>query len=185
MINLIKDQAQEKMSKAVAALEADYAKLRTGRAHPSLLDQIVVDYYGAATPLKQMANVVVEDSRSLTVSPWDKSAMAAVEKAIRISDLDLNPATQGDLIRVPLPALTKERRKDLVRVVKTEAESAKVSVRNNRRDANAALKQLLKDKEISEDDDRRAQAEIQKITDEVIKKIELIAESKEHDLLTV
>lgn len=181
----ILSKAEGSMSKAFAALETEYVKLRTGRAHPGLLDQVSVDYYGTQTPLKQMANIVAEDSRTLTVTPWDKSAMQVVEKAIRTSDLDLNPAVHGDLIRVPLPPLTEERRRDLVKVVGSEAEQTKISVRNIRRDANNAFKLEVKEKTMTEDDERRGQTEIQKMTDATIKKIDALAAAKEQDLMTV
>ena len=164
----IKPSLEQKMNKSIEALKNDLAKVRTGRAHPSLLDHVQVDYYGAATQLSQVANLTLIDARTIGVQPWEKNMIATVEKAIREADLGLNPATQGDMIRVPMPALTEERRKEMVKLLKSEGEAAKISVRNHRRDANEALKKLLKDKEISEDDDRRTQDDVQKMTDKFI-----------------
>lgn len=173
------------MDKSVDALKSQLSKVRTGRAHPSLLDGIMVPYYGADTPLNQVGNVSIEDARTLAITVFDKSLTAAVEKAIMGSDLGLNPMSAGTIIRVPLPALTEERRKDLVKVVRGEAENGRVAVRNIRRDANNDLKALLKDKEISEDDERRAADEIQKVTDVYIKKIDEVLADKEKDLMEV
>ncbi|MGH8533684.1 MAG: ribosome recycling factor, partial [Gammaproteobacteria bacterium] len=170
---------------AIESLQHELAKVRTGRAHTSLLDHIRVDYYGSEVPISQAATVTVIDPRTLGVTPWDKSMVKAVEKAILNSDLGLNPATAGDLIRVPLPALTEERRRDLIRVVKTEAEQARVAVRNIRRDANHHLKELVKKKDISEDDERRAEEKIQHLTDDNIARIEKVLAAKEKDLLEV
>lgn len=183
MINDIKQDAQARMDKSVEAFKNHISKIRTGRAHPSLLDGIQVEYYGSATPLRQLANVVAEDSRTLAISVFDRSLSPAVEKAIMASDLGLNPSSAGTVIRVPLPPLTEERRKDLIKLVRGEAENARVSVRNIRRDANDKLKALLKDKEISEDEDRKAQDEIQKLTDVIIKKVDSVLAEKEQELM--
>ncbi|MBD8514989.1 ribosome recycling factor [Photobacterium sp. WH77] len=185
MINDIKTDAQTRMEKSVEALKSQLAKVRTGRAHPSLLDGIQVDYYGSNTPLRQVANVIAEDARTLAITVFDKELTPKIEKAIMMSDLGLNPSSAGTVIRVPLPALTEERRKDLVKVVRAEAEQGRVAIRNIRRDANAEVKALLKDKEISEDDDRRAQDDIQKLTDAAVKKIDTILEAKEKELMEV
>src|SRR5574340_222583 len=165
MIADLKKSAEQKMQKSLEALKADLAKVRTGRAHTGILDHVTVDYYGSPTAINQVANLTLIDSRTIGVAPWEKKMVGAIERAIRDSDLGLNPSSQGDLIRVPMPALTEERRKELIKVVKHEGEGAKVAIRNIRRDANAHLKDLLKDKAISEDDDRRAQDDIQKLTD--------------------
>jgi len=185
VINEIKSDAKERMSKSVDALKTQMAKVRTGRAHPSLLDGISVSYYGVDTPLKQVGNVATEDSRTLTVTVFDRSMIQAVEKAIMMSDLGLNPSSAGTVIRIPLPPLTEERRRDLIKVVRGEAEQGRVAVRNIRRDANSDLKALLKEKEISEDDDRRAQDEIQKLTDTYVKQIDELLAAKEKELLEV
>ncbi len=173
------------MRKSVESLANDLSRMRTGRAHPSFLEHISVDYYGTQTPLNQVANVSVEDARTLSVTPWDKGAIPAIEKAIMNADLGLNPVTAGTVIRVPLPALTEERRKEFVKLVKQEAENARIAVRNIRRDANSDIKQLLKEKEITEDDDRRAQDIIQKLTDKYIKEVDTTLEKKEKDLMEV
>jgi ribosome recycling factor len=183
VINEIKKDAQERMEKSVEALKSQISKVRTGRASPSLLDGIVVEYYGAATPLRQLANITAEDSRTLAITVFDRTLAPAVEKAIMASDLGLNPSSAGTIIRVPLPPLTEERRKDLIKVVRNDAEQGRVSVRNARRDANDKIKALLKDKEISEDDERRAQDEIQKLTDNFIKKVDEALEQKEKELM--
>ncbi|KLU15798.1 MULTISPECIES: ribosome recycling factor [Xenorhabdus] len=183
MINEIKKDAQDRMEKSVEALKNQISKVRTGRASPSLLDGISVEYYGAATPLRQIANVVAEDVRTLAITVFDRSMSAAVEKAIMASDLGLNPSSAGTIIRVPLPPLTEERRKDLIKVVRGEAEQGRVSIRNIRRDANDKVKTLLKDKEISEDEERRSQDEIQKLTDSFIKKIDEALANKETELM--
>ncbi|MBD1227771.1 MULTISPECIES: ribosome recycling factor [Xenorhabdus] len=183
MINEIKKDAQDRMEKSVEALKNQISKVRTGRASPSLLDGISVEYYGAATPLRQIANVVAEDARTLAITVFDRSMTAAVEKAIMASDLGLNPSSAGTIIRVPLPPLTEERRKDLIKVVRGEAEQGRVSIRNIRRDANDKVKTLLKDKEISEDEERRSQDEIQKLTDSFIKKIDEALANKETELM--
>jgi ribosome recycling factor len=178
-------EAVGRMEKSLDVLKTDLQKIRTGRAHPSILEHIEVDYYGSMTPLTQVANVTAIDARTLSVVPWEKTMNAVVEKVIRESDLGLNPASVGDQIRVPMPALTEERRKDLVKVVRREAEAAKVAIRNIRRDSNGTLKSLLKDKEISEDDERRSQDEVQKITDKFIVEVDAALASKEKDLLDV
>ena len=185
MINDIIADAKVRMEKSVDALKSQLTKVRTGRAHPSLLDGIQVSYYGVDTPLRQCANVSAEDSRTLMITVFDRSMIQAVEKAIMQSDLGLNPIGAGTSIRVPLPALTEERRRDLVKVVRAEAEGARVAVRNIRRDANADFKALQKDKEISEDDERRAVDEAQKLTDLFIKKIDEVLAAKEKELMEV
>lgn len=185
MINDIIKDAKERMSKSVEALKSQMSKVRTGRAHPSILDGVKVSYYGAETPLNQLANITIEDSRTLAITVFDKSTSGAVEKAIMSADLGLNPAAAGAVIRVPLPPLTEERRKELVKVVRAEAEQGKVAVRNIRRDANGDVKELLKEKEITEDDDRKAQDDIQKITDDSIKKIDELLTAKEAELMEV
>jgi len=182
--DIIKD-SKVRMEKSVEALRVQLTKVRTGRAHPSLLDGIMVSYYGADTPLRQVANVSIEDARTLAITVFDKSLTAAVEKAIMASDLGLNPMSAGTVIRVPLPALTEERRKSLVKLVRGEAENGRVAVRNIRRDANAELKTLQKDKAISEDDERRATDEIQKVTDSFVKKIDEVLAEKEKELMEV
>jgi len=181
----IQKQTEQKMQKSVEALKADFAKIRTGRAHTGLLDHIQVDYYGSMVPLSQVAQLGLSDARTITVQPWEKKMVQVVEKAIRDSDLGLNPATSGDLIRVPMPALTEQRRKELTKVVKHEGENSKVAVRNLRRDANHQAKELLKAKEISEDDDRRAEGEIQKLTDRYIAEIDKLVAEKEKEVMTV
>lgn len=185
MINDIITDSKVRMEKSVEALKVQLTKVRTGRAHPSLLDGISVSYYGADTPLRQVANVSIDDARTLAITVFDKSMTAAVEKAIMASDLGLNPMSAGTIIRVPLPALTEERRKSLVKLVRGEAENGRIAVRNIRRDANADLKTLQKDKEISEDDERRAAEEIQKITDLFVKKIDEVLADKEKELMEV
>jgi len=185
MIDDIKKDTAERMGKSVDALGHELAKVRTGRAHPSLLDHITVSYYGSETPLNQVANVNVEDARTLAITPWEKGMVQAVEKAIMNSDLGLNPNTAGTVIRVPLPPLTEERRKDLIRVVRHEAEQARVAVRNIRRDANHDLKDLVKEKLVSEDDERRAEEEVQKLTDRHTKKVDELLDKKEEDLMSI
>ena len=185
MIDEIELDAQERMDKSISALKGQFSKIRTGRAHPSLLDGIMVPYYGTDTPLKQVANVIAEDSRTLALTVFDKSAIQAVEKAIMQSDLGLNPMSAGTVIRIPMPALTEERRKDLIRVVRNEAEGGRVAVRNIRRDANGDIKELLKEKEISEDDAHRGEDAIQKLTDEFVKQIDEILAAKETELMEV
>ncbi len=185
MIDDIKSDAATRMGKSVDALVHELAKVRTGRAHPSLLDHIRVDYYGSEVPLSQVANINTEDARTLTVTPWEKTMIAPVEKAIMTSDLGLNPMSAGAVIRVPMPPLTEERRKDLIRVVRQEAEGAKVAIRNIRRDANHELKELVKEKVISEDDERRGQEIIQNLTDQHTKKVEEVLDEKEKDLMEI
>ncbi|MFI8479720.1 ribosome recycling factor [Pseudomonas sp. NPDC078700] len=185
MINEIKKDAQSRMSKSLESLNVAFAKIRTGRAHPSILDSVMVSYYGTDTPLRQVANVVTEDSRTLALNVFDKGMIQAVEKAIMTSDLGLNPATAGTTIRVPMPALTEETRKGYTKQARAEAENARVAVRNIRRDALAQLKDLEKEKEISEDDERRAADEIQKLTDKSVAEVDKALESKEADLMAV
>lgn len=185
MINDIHQEASSRMKKSVEALKHELSKIRTGRAHPTLLDQITVSYYGVETPLKQVANVAVEDSRTLTVTPYERNMVQAVEKAIMASDLGLNPATSGTVIRIPLPPLTEARRRDLIKVVRHEAENGRVAIRNIRRDANADIKEAQKEKMISEDDARNAEEKIQKLTDQFIKELDKLLEEKEADLLAL
>lgn len=185
MIEEIKDDASARMEKSLESLKGQFAKIRTGRAHPSLLDGIMVPYYGAPTPLNQVGNIGTEDSRTLTVTVFDATLIAAVEKAIMSSNLGLNPNSAGTVIRIPLPPLTEERRKDMVRLVRSEAEAGRVAIRNIRRDANSDIKALLKEKEISEDDDRRAQDEIQKITDSKVAVVDGLLADKEKELMEV
>ncbi len=185
MIADIKKNTETKMQKSLEALKNDLAKVRTGRAHTGLLDHIQVEYYGSMVPLSNVANVTLVDARTIGVQPWEKPMVAKVEKAIRDSDLGLNPATQGELIRVPMPALTEERRKELTKVVKHEGENAKVAVRNLRRDANTHLKDGVKSKDISEDDERRAQDDIQKLTDKYVAEIDKMLAQKESELMAV
>jgi len=183
MINEIKTDADTRMGKSIEALKGELTKLRTGRAHTSLLDHITVDYYGNATPLSQVATITVSDARTLTVTPWEKNMVGPVEKAIMTSDLGLNPATSGSVIRVPLPALTEERRKDMIRIVRHEGEQAKVAIRNIRRDANSDIKALLKEKDITEDEERQAEEAIQKLTDKRIAEVDERVAAKEKDLM--
>jgi len=185
MIDEITQDAKSRMIKSVESLKTELTKIRTGRAHPSLLDQVMVDYYGSMTPIKQVANVVAEDSRTLAVTPWEKPMVAAIEKAIMTANLGLNPASQGTVIRVPMPMLTEERRRDLVKVVKGEGESGKVAVRNIRRDANSDFKELLKEKEISEDEARGAEDGIQKLTDKYVAEIDKLLEAKEKEMMEI
>ncbi len=181
----VKQSAEQKMQKSIEALKNDLAKIRTGRAHSGLLDHVHVACYGTHMPIPQVANVTLVDARTLGVSPFEKKMVGAIEKAIRESDLGLNPSSQGDMIRVPMPALTEERRKDLAKVVKSEGENAKIAVRNVRRDANTALKELLKQKTVSEDDERRAQDEVQKLTDRYVAEIDKMLQAKEAELLAI
>ena len=185
MIDDIKSEASERMEKSLEALGHNFNKIRTGRAHPSLLDGIRVDYYGADTPLNQVANVNVEDARTLSLTAWDKTMVPAIEKAIMKSDLGLNPSTAGEVIRIPMPMLTEETRKGYIRQARQEAESARVSVRNARRDAMSMLKDLVKEKEISEDDERRGQDDVQKLTDGFIARVEKMLAEKEADLMEI
>ncbi|AXE32751.1 ribosome recycling factor [Chromobacterium phragmitis] len=185
MINEIKKSAEQKMQKSLEAFKNDLAKVRTGRAHTGILDHVMVDYYGSDVPVNQVANVTLIDARTIGVQPWEKPMLAKIEKAIRDSDLGLNPASMGEIIRVPMPMLTEERRKDLIKVVRGEAEGARVAVRNIRRDSNTEFKNLLKDKAITEDDERRGQDEIQKLTDKYTAEIDKMLAAKETDLLAV
>ena len=184
-IALIKQNAEQKMQQSVDSFKGNLTKIRTGRANPGLLDTVQVDYYGAMVPISQVANVALLDARTISVSPWEKGMGAKIEKAIRDSDLGLNPASQGDLIRVPMPAMTEERRKELTKVVRNEGEHAKVSIRNLRRDANDGVKKLVKDKLASEDDERRSQDEIQKFTDRFIVDVDKLVSGKEADIMAV
>jgi len=185
VLDEIKKDAAERMAKSVAALKLDLTKIRTGRAHTSLLDHITVDYYGSQVPLNQVSNVGVEDSRTLTVTPWEKDMVAVIEKAIMTSDLGLNPASAGTVIRVPLPPLTEERRKDMIRVVRNEAEGGRIAIRNIRRDAISDIKDLLKEKMIGEDDEHRAEDDIQTITDKYVAEIDAVLAEKESDLMEI
>jgi len=185
MINEINKDAASRMAKSIDSLKQELVKLRTGRAHTSLLDHITVEYYGSEVPINQVASVTVADSRTLTVTPWEKNMLVAVEKAIISSDLGLNPNTAGTMMRIPLPSLTEERRRDMVKVVKNEGENARVAIRNIRRDANHHLKTLLKDKEITEDEERRAEEDIQKLTDNYIAEVESVLQVKEQELMEV
>ncbi|MDB5991725.1 MAG: ribosome recycling factor [Herbaspirillum sp.] len=181
----VKKSTEQRMLKSIDTLKTNLGKVRTGRAHPGILDHVQVDYYGNPTQLSQVANVTLIDARTIGVQPYEKKMVATVEKAIREADLGLNPSTQGDIIRVPTPPLTEERRKEMVKLVKTEAEDAKIAVRNIRRDANEGLKKLLKDKACSEDDERRAQEDIQKLTDKFVAEIDKLVVDKEKEVLTV
>ena len=181
----IKKNAEQKMQKSLEALKTDLGKVRTGRAHTGILDHVMVDYYGTPTPVPQVASVTLIDNRTIGVTPWDKKMAGAVEKAIRNADLGLNPSTQGDLVRVPMPVLTEERRRDLIKVVKHEGENARVAIRNLRRDAIHSLKELLKEKEVSEDEERRAQDEVQKLTDRFIADVDKALAAKEAELMVI
>lgn len=185
MIADVKKTAEQKMRKTVETLKGDLGKVRTGRAHAGILDHISVDYYGTPTPIPQVANVTLIDARTIGVSPWDKKMAGAIEKAIRDSDLGLNPATMGETVRVPMPALTEERRKELIKVVRHEGENARIAVRNVRRDANHHLKELLKQKKVAEDEERRAQDDVQKLTDRHITEIDKLLQQKETDLMAI
>jgi len=185
VIKEIIEDAKDRMEKSVESLRSQMSKVRTGRAHPSILDSVMVNYYGTDTPLKQLANITTEDSRTLALTVFDKSASAAVEKAIINSDLGLNPASAGAVIRIPLPPLTEERRRDLVKIVRAEAENGRIAVRNIRRDANGDIKDLLKEKEITEDEERSAEEEIQKLTDKFVKQIDEALKAKEGDLMEI
>jgi len=185
MINEIKTDAKQRMEKSIEALHSELLKMRTGRAHPSLLEHITVEYFGNETPLNQVASISVADARTLLVTPWEKDLVAGIEKAITTSNLGLNPATAGQTIRVPLPVLTEERRKDLIKVVRSAAEKAKVAIRNIRRDANSRLKNILKEKSITEDEERRGQDSIQKLTDDFIKEVDNKLSVKEADLMEI
>lgn len=181
----VKKTAEQKMNKSIETLKANFGKVRTGRAHTGLLDHIQVDYYGSPTQLTQVANVTLIDARTIGVQPWEKKMVSVVEKAIRESDLGLNPSTHGDMIRVPTPPLTEERRRDLVKLIKGEAEDAKIAIRNVRRDANEGLKKLVKDKAVSEDDERRAQDDVQKLTDKFVAEVDKVLAEKEKEIMTV
>jgi len=185
MIDDIKKDARDRMGKSIEALKNSLGKVRTGRAHPSLLDHLTVDYYGSEVPISQVANIAVEDARTLSITPWEKPMIQVIEKAIMTSDLGLNPATAGMVIRIPMPPLTEETRRDLVKVVRQDAESAKVAIRNIRRDANSDFKELLKEKEISEDEERKAQDDVQRITDEFVGKVDKVVEVKEAELMEI
>jgi ribosome recycling factor len=181
----IKKTAEQKMTRSVEAFKSELQKIRTGRAHPGILDQVHVDYYGSMVPISQVANVTLLDARTISVQPWEKGMGAKIEKAIRESDLGLNPAAQGDLLRVPMPALTEERRRDLTKVVRNAAEDARIAVRNLRRDANDHAKKLLKDKQISEDEERRSLDELQRLTDRTIAEIDRLTAAKEAEIMAV
>lgn len=185
MLEELRKNADQKMQKSLEALKTDLAKIRTGRAHTGLLDHVMVEYYGSMVAVNQVANVNLGDARTLNVQPYEKNMVSKVEKAIRDSDLGLNPATNGDIIRVPMPMLTEERRKEMTKIVRTEGENAKVALRNIRRDGNDALKKLIKDKEISEDDERRMQDEIQKLTDKYVAEVDKLLQVKEAELMAV
>lgn len=185
MLDDVKKSTEQKMHKTLESLKVDLAKIRTGRAHTGLLDHVMVEYYGSMVAVNQVANVNLGDARTLNVQPYEKNMIGKIEKAIRDCDLGLNPATNGDLIRVPMPMLTEERRRDLTKIVRTEGEGAKVAIRNVRRDANDALKKLLKDKAISEDDERRGQDDIQKMTDKAVVEVDKLLQQKETDLMAV
>ncbi|MBV8666192.1 MAG: ribosome recycling factor [Burkholderiaceae bacterium] len=181
----VKKSADQRMQKSIETLKSDLAKVRTGRAHVGILDHVMVDYYGSPTALSQVANLTLIDARTIGVQPWEKKMIATIEKAIRESDLGLNPSTHGDMVRVPTPPLTEERRKEMVKLVKSEAEDAKIAIRNIRRDANEALKKLVKDKVCSEDDERRAQDDVQKLTDKFVQEVDKLVAEKEKEVLTV
>jgi len=185
VINEIKTDAEQRMKKSLESLTTAFAKIRTGRAHPSILDGVSVDYYGTPTPLSQVANVNVEDARTLSIQPWERSMVQAIEKAIMTSDLGLNPSTAGTVIRVPMPALTEETRKNFIRQARSEAENGKIAIRNIRRDANGSVKDLLKEKEITEDEERRAEDDIQKLTDKYVAEADTLLAAKEKDLMQV
>lgn len=184
MHNIIKN-AETHMQKSIESFKHEMSKMRTGRAHPSLLDHVRVDYYGNETPLSQVANITVGDARTLVIAPWEKKMIPAIEKAVMTAGLGLNPTTSGDVIRIPLPPLTEERRKDLIKVVRNEAESARVAIRNGRRDANNAFKELLKKKEIAEDEERRLTESVQKLTDKYIAEVDQLLATKEADLMVI
>lgn len=185
MINEIKTDAEQRMKKSLESLTTAFAKIRTGRAHPSILDSVSVDYYGNPTPLSQVANINVEDARTLSIQPWERTMIQVIEKAIMTSDLGLNPSTAGTVIRVPMPALTEETRKNFIRQARQEAENGKIAIRNIRRDANGSVKDLLKEKEITEDEERRAEDEIQKLTDKYVAEADTLLAAKEKDLMQV
>ena len=181
----IRKTAEQKMGKSIESFKGELQKIRTGRAHPGILDQVQVDYYGSMVPISQVANVTLLDARTIGVQPWEKALGPKIEKAIRESELGLNPAAQGDLLRVPMPALTEERRRELIKVVRHEAENARIAVRNIRRDANEHLKRLLKDHAVAEDDERHAQTDVQKLTDRYIAEVDKVLAAKEADLMAI
>ncbi len=185
MIDDIKQDAEERMNKTLASLDSALIKIRTGRAHPGLLDGITVDYYGTPTPINQVANILVEDARSLLISPWEKPMIPKIEKAILKSDLGLNPSSTGDNIRLPMPPLTEENRRDLAKIARAEAENARIAIRNIRRDANGTLKEFLKEKEITEDEERHGEETVQKLTDMKVKSVDAALEQKESDLMEI
>jgi len=185
MLNEIQADAKSRMQKSIDNLETNFAKIRTGRAHPSILDSVTVEYYGSQVPISQVANINVEDARTLTVQPWEQPMVSVVEKAIMISDLGVNPVTNGNTMRIPMPALTEERRRDLTKVARQEAENARIAIRNVRRDANNDVKELLKEKDVTEDDARRAEDSIQKLTDDAVKKADAMLAEKEASLMEV
>lgn len=185
MINEIQSDAEQRMKKSVEALSSAFAKIRTGRAHPSILESVTVDYYGAPTPLSQVANINIEDARTLSIQPWEQQLVPAIEKAIMKSDLGLNPNSAGAVIRVPMPPLTEETRKGYIRQARQEAENGKIAIRNIRRDANSSVKDLLKEKEITEDEERRAEDAIQKLTDKYVAEVDVVLAAKEKDLMQV
>lgn len=185
MIEEIKEDAEDRMNKTLAALASAFAKIRTGRAHPSLLDNITIDYYGTPTPLNQVANITVEDGRSLLISPWEKPMIPTIEKAILKSDLGLNPSTSSDNIRLPMPPLTEENRRDLTKIARAEAENGRIAIRNIRRDANSDLKEYLKEKEITEDEEHKGEELVQQLTNAKIKQIDAALEAKEADLMEI
>ena len=185
MIEDIKKDARDRMGKSIESLKQSLSKVRTGRAHPSLLDHLTVDYYGSEVPISQVANISVEDARTLTVTPWEKQMVQVIEKAIMKSDLGLNPATAGTVMRIPMPPLTEESRRNLVKIVRQDGEGAKVAIRNIRRDGNSDLKELLKEKEISEDDERKAQDEIQQITNQYVAEVDKVVGEKEAELMEI
>ena len=185
MIEDLKKDGRQRMEKTLSALAATFVKIRTGRAHPSLLEQVTVEYYGSETPLNRVANITVDDARTLAVTPFEQALVPAIEKAIMAADLGLNPMSAGNVIRVPLPDLTEERRRDLAKIVRNEAEQGKVAIRNIRRDILSDVKELLKEKDISEDDDRRAQQDGQQLTDEYVAKLDEISEAKQTELMAI
>lgn len=185
MVNDVLKDAEKRMQKSLDVLKQDFAKIRTGRAHPSILDHVMVDYYGSPTPLNQVGNIAVEDARTLSITPWEKQMVPAIEKAIMTSDLGLNPTTAGQVIRIPMPPLTEERRRDLTKVVRSEAEAGKVSIRNIRRDAMSTVKDLLKEKAVTEDEERKAGEQIQKLTDNFIKSVDNMIADKEKELMAI
>lgn len=185
MLNEIQNDAQVRMQKSIENLESNFAKIRTGRAHPSILDAVTVDYYGSEVPISQVANINVEDARTLTVQPWEQPMVSVVEKAIMMSDLGVNPVTNGNMMRIPMPVLTEERRRDFAKVARSEAESARIAIRNVRRDANGDVKDLLKEKDVTEDEARRSEDAIQKLTDDAVKKVDSLLAEKEASLMEI